>query len=105
MKTMERQTTRIAGQGVEILALLSGEHAEILTPAALEYLATLHREFNARRLRLLKQRTLRQAAIDRGEMPRFPAETKSIREGHWHVLPVPEDLQNRRVEITGPVDR
>src|SRR5204863_8924589 len=92
-------------QELEILGPVSEHQAEILSPEALEFLTSLHREFNPRRLRLLKQRQLRQEAIDRGEMPRFLAETQSVREGHWQVLPVPEDLQNRRVEITGPVDR
>src|SRR5262252_8087280 len=54
---------------------------------------------------VLRQRKLRQEALDRGEMPNFLPETRSVREGKWQVLPVPEDLQNRRVEITGPVDR
>jgi len=92
-------------QELEILGPVSEHQAEILSPEALEFLTALHREFNPRRIRLLKQRQLRQEAIDRGEMPRFLPETQDIREGDWHVLPVPEDLQNRRVEITGPVDR
>src|SRR5262252_6838695 len=54
---------------------------------------------------VLRQRKLRQEALDRGEMPNFLPETRSVREGKWQVLPVPDDLQNRRVEITGPVDR
>src|SRR3954454_5443899 len=92
-------------QELETLGPVSEHHAEILSPEALEFLTTLHREFNPRRIRLLKQRQLRQEAIDRGEMPRFFLETQDIREGDWHVLPVPEDLQNGRVEITGLVDR
>jgi len=77
----------------------------ILTPEALEFLGKLHREFNPRRLELLVKRSERQRAIDRGEMPDFLKETAAIREGGWKVDPVPEDLQDRRVEITGPVDR
>src|SRR6267378_2901827 len=92
-------------QGVNILAPASERHAEILSPEALEFYATLHREFNARRLELLRERSRRQEAIDRGQMPNFLAETKSIRDGDWKVSPTPGDLQNRRVEITGPVDR
>src|SRR5215470_11694430 len=92
-------------EGVEVLGPVTDEQAEILSPEALEFIAELHREFNPRRVELLRQRKLRQEALDRGEMPNFLPETRSVREGKWHVLPVPEDLQDRRVEITGPVDR
>lgn len=92
-------------QGVNILAPASEQHAEILSPEALEVYATLHREFNAQRLELLRERSRRQEAIDRGQLPNFMPETKSVRDGDWKVSPVPADLQNRRVEITGPVDR
>src|SRR5205085_4588691 len=91
--------------GLEVLAPVAHRHCEILSPEALEFFAELQRDFNPSRLRLLQQRRLRQQAIDRGEMPDFLPETAAIRQGDWHVLPVPEDLQNRRVEITGPVDR
>ena len=99
MKTI-RATKRL-----EVLGPVTDEQREILSPEALEFFAKLHREFNPRRLELLAERRRRQAAIDRGELPRFLPETKSVREGQWQVLPVPEDLRNRRVEITGPVDR
>ena len=92
-------------KGLEVLGPVTEEQEEILSSEALEFLVELHREFNPRRLDLLRQRKLRQEAIDRGEMPRFLPETRSVREGKWQVLPVPDDLQNRRVEITGPVDR
>src|SRR5260370_1715712 len=92
-------------KGLEIVRPVTPREAEILSPEALGFFAALQREFNPRRIQLLKERKLRQEAIDRGEMPGFLPETKSIREGDWQVLPVPEDLQNRRVEITGPVDR
>ncbi len=92
-------------QGVEVLGPVEGHQAEILCSEALEFLAGLHREFNARRLELLRQREERQARIDRGELPGNLEETRPVREGAWEVLPVPEDLQDRRVEITGPVDR
>ncbi len=88
-----------------MLGPVTDEQTEILTPEALEFYAELHREFNPRRLELLRERKHRQAAIDRGEMPQFLPETRSVREGAWQVDPVPADLQNRRVEITGPVDR
>src|SRR6266481_4566453 len=92
-------------KGLEVLAPVTPRQAEILSPEALGFLVSLQREFDQRRLQLLQERKLRQEAIDRGEMPGFLPETKSIRDGEWRVLPVPEDLQNRRVEITGPVDR
>src|SRR5881394_582553 len=92
-------------QGVELLGAVIGQHAQVLTVEALDFFATLHREFNPRRLELLQQRKVRQEAIDRGELPTFLSETKHVREGDWRVDPVPADLQDRRVEITGPVDR
>ena len=77
----------------------------ILTPEALEFVTGLHRRFNHTRQELLHQRTLRQVAIDAGEMPDFLPSTADIRSGDWQVAPVPDDLTDRRVEITGPVDR
>src|SRR5437879_3487040 len=92
-------------KGLEVRAPITPEQSEILSPEALGFFARLQREFNPRRLELLRQREVRQQALDRGELPHFLAETRSVREGDWHVLPVPEDLLDRRVEITGPVDR
>ncbi len=92
-------------EGLEILGPVSDTHAEILTSEALAFYATLHRAFNPRRLELLEKRKERQAALDSGVLPDFFPETKSIREGDWRVDPVPADFQDRRVEITGPVDR
>ncbi|MEX1110965.1 MAG: malate synthase A, partial [Chthoniobacterales bacterium] len=78
----------------------------VLTPEAIEFLAGLHREFNGERRRLLAARVERQKRIDAGEMPDFLSETAHIRADHsWKVAPVPADLQDRRTEITGPVDR
>jgi len=98
-------TTIETPKGLEILAPVSQEHRQILTPEALEFFVELQIEFNPRRLELLRQRKIRQQAIDKGEMPRFLPETESVRESAWQVDPVPADLHNRRVEITGPVDR
>ena len=78
---------------------------EVLTPMALELLASLHRQFNARRLQLLAQRVRRQAELDHGLLPDFLPETAQIRAGDWRIAAVPADLADRRVEITGPVDR
>ena len=81
------------------------EGADILTPAAQDFLATLHRRFNSRRLELLTARKVRQAAIDAGALPDFLPETAQIRESEWTVAPIPADLRDRRTEITGPTDR
>ncbi len=78
---------------------------KVLTPLALELVGTLHREFEARRQALLLRRQERQAQIDAGVRPDFLPETAQIRSGDWRIAPVPADLQDRRVEITGPVDR
>jgi malate synthase len=92
-------------QGVEIKGTFSPEFASILTPEALEFVVTLQRKFNARRKELLQARVVRQKSLDAGVLPDFLPETKSIRDGKWTVAPVPADIQDRRVEITGPVDR
>ena len=95
------QTSR----GLAVLGPVTRRQAEILTPGALEFFCALQREFNPRRLELLRLRKQRQEAIERGERPTVPPETKAVREGDWRVPQVPDDLQDRRVEITGPVDR
>jgi malate synthase len=82
-----------------------GRSTEVLTPEALAFVARLQREFGERRLELLRKRDERQARLDAGEMPQFLAETKSVRESDWKVAKAPKDLQDRRVEITGPTDR
>lgn len=92
--------------GVEIRADIPPAFAEILTPEAVQFVATLQRTFGARREALLQRRVERQAAIDAGQKPDFLAETADIRnDPTWTIAPVPADLQDRRVEITGPVDR
>ncbi len=80
-------------------------YAEILTPEALSFLEALHSRFNERRKALLQQRNERQKAIEAGQMPDFLPETAHIRSTEWKVAPLPADLLDRRVEITGPVDR
>jgi len=93
-------------EGVEILEVVTPEMAEILTPEAISFVVALHREFNGRRGELLAEREARQARLEAGERPDFLPETKAIRDDpSWRVAPVPADLQDRRVEITGPVDR
>jgi malate synthase len=80
-------------------------YAEILTPAALEFFAKLQRTFGARRDELLAARDIRQADFDAGKLPDFLPATRSVRDGAWLCAPVPADIVDRRVEITGPVDR
>jgi malate synthase len=80
-------------------------YPEILTDDALNFLEALHEKFNAARLALLQKRILQQDAFDKGQFPKFPKETKEIRNTDWTVGNIPHDLQDRRVEITGPVDR
>ncbi len=94
-----------ASPSIEILAPVEGRATEILTPAALDFLAGLHRRFDARRRELLALRVQRQARFDAGELPDFLEETAAIRAGDWRIGPIPADLTDRRVEITGPVDR
>jgi len=77
---------------------------DILTPDALAFLAELHEQFDARRLEMLDRRVERQARFDAGALPDFPAETRFIRESDWTVAPIPADLRDRRVEITGPTN-
>jgi malate synthase len=72
---------------------------------AMELVTKLHHKFNGRRLELLHAREQRQLRIDKGELPDFLPETRTIRESEWVAAPIPPDLQDRRVEITGPVDR
>jgi malate synthase len=88
--------------GVEV----RGQDHEVLEPAALEFVAALQRRFNARRLELLGARDERASRILAGELPAFLDETQGVREDRaWRVAETPPDLQDRRVEITGPVDR
>jgi len=91
--------------GVEIRAAAGPRFEEILSPPALRFLADLHRRFDARRKELLGLRAERQKRFDAGETPDFLPATQDIRQGDWKVAPIPADLIDRRVEITGPVDR
>ncbi|ADV66914.1 malate synthase A [Deinococcus maricopensis] len=79
--------------------------ARVLTPDALEFLTALEARFGTRRRHLLDARQERQTRLDAGETPDFLAATRGVREGQWRINPLPQDLQDRRVEITGPVDR
>ncbi len=90
---------------VSDVEVLAPADEDVLTREGLELVARLHRELNPRRRELLERRRERQAGLDAGALPRFPAETKDVREGDWGVAGAPADLRDRRCEITGPVDR
>jgi malate synthase len=91
--------------GVEVTEGITPEFAQILTPDALAFVAKLSRSFEARRQQLLAARVERAKKLDAGERPDFLADTLAIRNADWSIAPLPEALQCRRVEITGPVDR
>ncbi len=93
-----------AGPRVEILGPYVERSEEVLTPLALQLLASLHRRCNARRLELLAARARRQEALDSGVMPDFLAATAEVRASDWRVAPIPPDLLDRRLALTGPVD-
>jgi malate synthase len=93
------------GPGIEITGRITPEYAQILTPEAVAFAAKLQRAFGDRRAKLLARRAQRQADLDAGKLPEFLPETRAIRDGGWTCAPVPADIVDRRVEITGPVDR
>ncbi|MFT5079955.1 MAG: malate synthase, partial [Planctomycetota bacterium] len=90
---------------LSLLGTLSRGCDEIFTPAVLDLIAVLERRFGARRRELLELREVRQSRLDAGELPDFLEETRHIREGDWTIARLPRELRDRRVEITGPVDR
>ena len=92
-------------EGIQIAAPVDDAFATVLTPEALALVARLHRKYESRRQELLALRVKRAQALDAGERPDFLPETASVREGDWKIAPLPADLQCRRVEITGPVER
>ena len=92
-------------KGVQLAGRMTPEYAPILTFDALDFLTKLHRRFDARRRELLERRSGRQRELDAGRLLDFLPQTRHIREADWTVAPVPADLQDRRVEITGPTDR
>jgi len=98
-------TTSALLNDIQIKAPIPKEYETILTDEALAFLGAMHVRFNERRKRLLHERIKKQEDIDNGLMPDFLSATENIRRGSWSVAPLPADLQDRRVEITGPVDR
>ena len=93
------------GPGIEITGRITPEYAQILTPEAVAFAAKLQRAFGGRRDQLLAKRAVRQAELDAGTLPDFLPETRAIRDADWTCAPYPADISDRRVEITGPVDR
>ncbi|MES9852892.1 MAG: malate synthase A [Candidatus Thiodiazotropha sp. L084R] len=92
-------------QEIRITGNMEPEYQEILTPEALHFIAELERLFGDTRRELMKQRGLRQQRLNAGVLPDFLEGTSGIRQSDWKVRPAPQDLQDRRVEITGPVDQ
>ena len=90
---------------LQLIGNLNPEYQEILTPEALYFISKLNASFNETRLKLLQKRLVRQYDLNLGKLPTFLAETEEIRNSDWAVAQIPEDLQDRRVEITGPVER
>jgi malate synthase len=98
-------STALPTHGFELKAPVPAGGEEILTAEALQFVEALIRKFNPTRQHLLAARAERQRAIEAGTLPDFLEATRSVRESEWTVAPIPADLQDRRVEITGPVDR
>jgi malate synthase len=98
-------SVRQYGPGITISGLVTAAYAEILTPEAMAFTARLQRAFGGRRTELLALRADRQAQFDTGKLPDFLSATRAIRDANWTCAPVPAEIQDRRVEITGPVDR
>ncbi len=90
---------------IELTAPLQSEYEKVLSDDALRFVASLVEQFSRGRDSILKSRIERQAEIDAGRMPNFLHETEEIRRDDWRVAPIPDDLQRRRVEITGPAER
>ncbi|PCH75740.1 MAG: malate synthase A [Flavobacteriaceae bacterium] len=100
-----KNETEIGIQKISFSKDVKNNYPEILTSEALEFLVCLHEKFNSGRLELLQRREKEQFFFDTGKFPEFPRETLHIREGDWVAAPLPKDLLDRRVEITGPVHR
>lgn len=100
-----KNETEINIQNISFTKGVKNYYPEILTGEALEFLVCLHEKFNSERLELLKKREKQQLVFDLGKFPEFPKETQHIRQGDWVAAPLPKDLLDRRVEITGPVNR
>jgi len=105
MDTKQPPKTDSLSAQLDIVGQVATEHQEIITKEAQEFLAYLCSRYAGRIDELLEARETRQQAIDAGQLPDFLPETEGIREGSWKIQGIPTDLQDRRVEITGPTDR
>jgi malate synthase len=99
------EQTLLKTQKITFSETVTNYYPQILTDEALDFLTGLHEKFNAQRLQLLNTRVKQQQVFDTGRFPEFPKETIAIRNNDWTAGNIPHDLQDRRVEITGPVDR
>lgn len=95
----------LKSEGIQLLSPIPPEFQDALSPESIKFATELHRKFGPQIQELLVKRKERQDQIDSGSFPDFLPETKHIRESEWHVAEIPDDLQKRHVEITGPVDR
>ena len=105
MRIFYNEMTIAIDTDIDVRGEVRPEWEEILSDDALAFVAMLQAEFNPRREELLRAREERKLRLDAGELPDFLPETREIRESEWTVAPIPGDLLDRRVEITGPVDR
>jgi len=103
--TLQTSETSFTPEGMRLKAPLHKHYSEMLTLEALQFIAALQHNFNSRRKQLLAERAALQLKIDAGWEPGFMPETENIRQSEWLIAPIPEILKDRRVEITGPVDR
>ena len=103
--TATAQKNRPTAKGINVRGKISAEYAEILTTEALDFIGMLQRRFGADWERLLKLREATQQQLDAGWRPHFLSETEALRNSDWKIAPIPPDLQDRRVEITGPTER
>ena len=99
------ENTLITRTDLQFSKTVTNYYPEILTDGALEFLVELHKKFDRERLQLLQERIQQQMRFDEGVLPKFPPETAQTRTADWAVKHIPLDLQDRRVEITGPVER
>lgn len=102
---MNKVTIPPVPAGVDLRGDWKTSYADALNPSAMQFVAELHRRFDASRQELLAARARRQEQFDAGYLPDFPAQTQDLRAAQWQATPAPADLQNRKIEITGPVER
>jgi len=95
----------ITATNYRFIDAVTNTYPEVLTEEAITFLIELHKRFNEERLQLLERRVHQQTFFDQGNFPEFPKKTEAIRTSDWKAAPTPHDLLDRRVEITGPVDR